>query len=181
MNRHVALLRGINVGRANRVAMADLRTLLESLGYRNVTTLLNSGNAVFEGGHGTPAAQAERIGAALARELGVAVPVLVKRAEDVAAAIAENRLAAVATDASRLLVAFTHDAGSLARLAALRALVGEDERLQIGAHAAYLWCPEGIVKSRAGAALLGKPPAEATTRNWATVLKIADRMRGDPA
>ncbi len=133
MNRSVALLRGINVGRANRVAMADLRTVLESLVYRNVTTLLNSGNAVFEGGNGTPAAQAERSRAALVR------------------------------------------------LAALRALVGDDERLQIGAHAAYLWCPEGIVKRRAGAALLGKPPAETATRNRASVLKFADLMRGDLA
>ena len=44
MNRYVALLRGIDVGRAKRLAMADLRVLLESLAYRNVRTLLNSGN-----------------------------------------------------------------------------------------------------------------------------------------
>jgi hypothetical protein len=42
----VALLRGVNVGRANRVTMAQLRELLESLGYSGVRTLLNSGNAV---------------------------------------------------------------------------------------------------------------------------------------
>ncbi len=45
--RHVALIRGINVGRAKRVAMADLRALVEGLGYRDVRTLLNSGNVVF--------------------------------------------------------------------------------------------------------------------------------------
>ena len=44
MNRCVALLRGIDVGRAKRLAMADQRVLLESLAYRNVRTLLNSGN-----------------------------------------------------------------------------------------------------------------------------------------
>jgi uncharacterized protein (DUF1697 family) len=44
---HVALLRGINVGKAKRVAMADLRALLEELGYADVRTLLNSGNVVF--------------------------------------------------------------------------------------------------------------------------------------
>jgi uncharacterized protein (DUF1697 family) len=43
----VALLRGINVGRAKRVAMADLRALVESLGYGDARTLLNSGNVVF--------------------------------------------------------------------------------------------------------------------------------------
>ena len=44
--RHIALIRGINVGRAKRVAMADLRALVEGLGYRDVRTLLNSGNVV---------------------------------------------------------------------------------------------------------------------------------------
>ena len=48
MTRFVALFRGINVGKAKRIAMADLRALLESMGYTNVRTLLNSGNAVFD-------------------------------------------------------------------------------------------------------------------------------------
>ena len=43
----VALLRGDNVGRGKRVAMADLRAVVEGLGYRDVRTLLNSGNVVF--------------------------------------------------------------------------------------------------------------------------------------
>ena len=47
MGTHVALLRGINVGKAKRVAMADLRGLMEELGYTEVRTLLNSGNVVF--------------------------------------------------------------------------------------------------------------------------------------
>ena len=48
MTQCIALLRGINVGRAKRIAMADLRTLVEELGFRNVKTLLNSGNVVFD-------------------------------------------------------------------------------------------------------------------------------------
>src|ERR1043165_6840469 len=50
MPRYVALFRGINVGKAKRIAMADLRKLLEKLGYTAVATLLNSGNAIFTGG-----------------------------------------------------------------------------------------------------------------------------------
>lgn len=47
-SRHVALLRGVNnIGMARRVSMADLRSLFESLGFRDVRTLLNSGNVVF--------------------------------------------------------------------------------------------------------------------------------------
>jgi uncharacterized protein (DUF1697 family) len=47
VGKQVALIRGINVGRAKRVAMADLRALVESLGCSDVRTLLNSGNIVF--------------------------------------------------------------------------------------------------------------------------------------
>jgi uncharacterized protein (DUF1697 family) len=66
--RRVALLRGINVGRAKRVAMADLRELVESLGYREVRTLLNSGNVVFTVPSGVRGDSARRI------EDGIAPP-----------------------------------------------------------------------------------------------------------
>ena len=46
-DRRVALLRGINVGRAKRISMGDLRALFTGLGYGDVRTLLNSGNVVF--------------------------------------------------------------------------------------------------------------------------------------
>jgi uncharacterized protein (DUF1697 family) len=47
MPRYVALLRGINVGGNKRVSMTRLREMLQGLGYTGVTTLLQSGNAVF--------------------------------------------------------------------------------------------------------------------------------------
>src|SRR5262245_18172142 len=84
MPRYVALFRGINVGKAKRIAMADLRALLEELGYRDVKTLLNSGNAVF-GGRAAPADRhAARIRAAVAKQLGVDALVIIKSAEEVA-------------------------------------------------------------------------------------------------
>ena len=73
---HVALLRGINVGKAKRIAMADLRTLCESLGYGHVQTLLNSGNLVFSAPRADPRA-AVRIEKEIASRLGVQSRVLV--------------------------------------------------------------------------------------------------------
>ena len=43
----MALLRGVNVGRGNRVAMADLRATVAACGFTDVTTVLASGNVVF--------------------------------------------------------------------------------------------------------------------------------------
>jgi uncharacterized protein (DUF1697 family) len=169
---YVALLRGVNVGGANRVPMAALRALLTGLGYRDVATLLASGNAVFRCAGGTPSRLAADIAAALAETLDLRVPVIVKTATELDAIVAENPFAATAPDPSRLLVAFAPDGPALACLAAIAPLAAAGEQFSLGRHAAYLHCPAGILKSRAGEALLGKPGRAATTRNWATVLKL---------
>lgn len=181
MTRFVALLRGVNVGTAKRVPMADLRALLSALGYGSVQTLLNSGNAVFESPNRAATAHARAIRAAIAETLGVDTPVVVKSAEEIAAIESGNALAATASDPSRLLVAFTGSADALQGLGALSALVRAPERLHLGEHAAYLWCASGILESKVGAALLGKAGGAATTRNWATVLKIAALLRQNDA
>jgi uncharacterized protein (DUF1697 family) len=170
--RFVALFRGINVGRAKRIAMADLRALLESLGYGGVRTLLNSGNAVFDAPAEPPARHAQRIQAAVAGSLGVECLVIVKSAQDMAAVVAGNALAATATDPSRLLVALTGDAKALAALHALAQSEWGGDELHVGPHAAYLWCANGILESKLAVALLKGLAECGTTRNWATVEKI---------
>ena len=83
--RYVALLRGINVGRAKRVAMADLRAVVEDLGYADVRTLLNSGNVVFTAPGSSAGDAAGRIGAALEAQLGISSRIVVLAARDLAA------------------------------------------------------------------------------------------------
>ena len=172
MPTFVALLRGINVGKAKRVPMAALRDLLAGLGYTGVTTLLNSGNAVFRAEKGAAAKHAAGIAAAISSELGIDVPVIVKPAAEIAAIIAENPIKARAEEHARLLVAFTQDHKTLKGLAVIEQLVVAPEQFFVGKHAAYLFLPGGILKSKAGDALLGKAGKAATTRNWATILKL---------
>lgn len=172
MATFVALLRGVNVGKAKRVPMAELRTLLTGLGYSGVATLLNSGNAVFRASAGTPARHAADIAAVIAARLKIDVPVIVKSASEFASIVAENSVVFGASDHSRLLVAFVQDRMALTRMAAIKALAVPPEQFVIGPNAAYLLCASGILGSKAGAALLGKTAMFATTRNWATVLKL---------
>src|SRR6266540_2320543 len=101
---HIALLRGINVGKAKRVAMADLRKLLEKLGYGDVSTLLNSGNIVFTTPRAAAGNAAARIEKAIAEKLGLASRVTVISATELAAAVAENSLLDIADNSSRLMV-----------------------------------------------------------------------------
>ena len=157
--------------------MAAFRSLLEALGYDEVQTLLNSGNAVFASAAGSTARHAAAIREAMASTIRVDVPVIVKSAREFRAIEAGNALATTDVDPSRLLVAFTSDAASLRPLAALKSLVKPPERFLLGSHAAYLLCPEGILQSAAATALLGKMGRQATTRNWRTVLKLGALLK----
>lgn len=181
MARFVALLRGINVGKAKRVAMADLRALLESLGYRDVRTLLNSGNALFESASASSSKHAKRIQNALASELKLDCLVIVKSAKDIASVIADNTLMASATDPSQLLVALTTDAKALLALESVAKAECGTEKFHVGKHAAYLWCANGMLESKAAAALLKGLSASGTTRNWSTIEKIHTLLQSPAA
>ena len=170
--RQVALWRGINVGKAKRLAMADLKALLSELGATNVATLLNSGNAVVDT---RKPLTADRIRAAVLAKLGVDAAVILKTAEEWAA-IAASQPIAEADDPIRLLVAVTADAATLQAAAGIAVQGGE--RLVVTAHAAYLWCADGILESKAGVALLKKLGDTGTTRNWATVEKLNGLAQG---
>jgi uncharacterized protein (DUF1697 family) len=171
MPRYVALFRGINVGKAKRIAMADLRALLARLGYTDVQTLLNSGNAVFSGGTEPASKHADRIHQAVLKKSGVDAMVIVKSAKEIAGVIAGNEIGDV-DDPARLLVALCGDTKSLAAVRKLAGRPWGDEKLHVGKHAAYLWCANGILESKAAVALLKGLEGSGTTRNWATLNKI---------
>lgn len=177
MAAFVALLRGVNVGKGNRVPMAALRALLVDLGFDDVATLLNSGNAVFTGPTASAARHAAAIAAGLAARLGVNVPVIVKSATELEAIVAGSPLAGLPEDPSRMLVVFTQDPKALDGLAPVASMVTPPEMFVVAPHAAYLHCPNGILQSKAGEALLGKAGRLATTRNWATTLKLVALVR----
>jgi uncharacterized protein (DUF1697 family) len=176
--RQVALLRGINVGRAKRVAMADLRTLVTKLGYTNVTTLLNSGNVVFTAPGVTAVQTAALIGAALGSRLGVSSRVVSLTGANIDTIVAENTLLDVADNPSRLFVAVLMNLRDRSRLTPLAKEKWAPQALALGSRAAYLWCPDGVLNSRLTAAVAKTLGDRVTTRNWATMLKLQALMKG---
>ena len=151
--------------------MAHFRALLEGLGYTDVRTLLNSGNAVFTAAPLTVEKHAKRIRDAITESLGVDVPVVVLRRETLDRIVADNPLPP-GFDPSRMLVAFPLTQASLRPMESLRTRVAAGESLHIGPDAAYLHCPNGILDSAIATAMLGKAGSGVTTRNWATTLKL---------
>jgi len=169
----VALLRGINVGKAKRIPMAELRRVVESLGFTDVRTLLNSGNVVFSVPDKNPGDIASRIQTAIRDQLGVTTRVTVLEGKQVTAAVRENPLTPVAVNPSRLLLMVPTDLAALAELKPLLAKRWAPESLAIGSRVAYLWCPGGVTDSTLLAAVNRSLGERGTARNVTTMTKLA--------
>jgi uncharacterized protein (DUF1697 family) len=169
----VALIRGINVGKAKRVAMGELRAELERIGYEDVRTLLNSGNVVFTvpaKSKGDPGARVEEV---LEKRLRVPARVVVLTAAELAEAVDGNPLLDRAEgDPARFLVAALAESVDRKSLAPLAKQDWTPDAFALGKRVAYLWCADGILASKLLIAFNRATGDGATTRNWTTMVKL---------
>ncbi|RLE23349.1 MAG: hypothetical protein DRJ65_12000 [Acidobacteria bacterium] len=149
----IALMRGINVGRAKRVAMADLRALIEGLGYSDVCTLLNSGNIVFKDPDSAPDEAGARIEESIEKRFGFSSRVTILTGSEMAAIVRDNPLLDVAENQSRLIVAVLATPEVRARIVPLTEQDWDPDVLALGSRVAYLWCRNGVLASRLPEAL----------------------------
>ena len=174
MPRYVALLRGINVGRNKRLAMADLRRLLDGLGYTEVRTLLQSGNAVFTTAASKPEKLARQIEQAVEDELGLDVKCLVRTGDDLRAVIDGNPLGGMATDGAKLLALFLSETPDATLLTAHDPTQLAPTEIQLGDGVIYQWCPDGVLAAPPVSSFAEKHlEVTVTGRNWNTVTKLA--------
>jgi uncharacterized protein (DUF1697 family) len=196
MATHVGLLRGINLGGRNKVAMADLRGLVSELGHADVSTYIQSGNVLFTAAADTgtsdtgTSALAAGLTRAIADKLGVSSPVVVVSREELAQIVAANPFpaepdprrvhAVVLSEPPWPDLAVKLDAARAKSAAASEA----DQVLAIG-RTLYLHTPAGYGRSVLAEALLRvvsspKSGATGTARNWATMTKLLE-LAGDSA
>lgn len=176
--RWVALLRGINLGRARQVDMPRLRALLTERGHGAVRTHLRSGNVVLDSALAEGELAAD-LSAAIEAEFGFAVPVVVRSGEELAALVADDPLGDVATDPARRLVTFLAEEPPAAAVAALPP--ADSGAYLVRGRELHLWLPDGIqgtpLASWRWDTLLGVP---GTSRNWNTVRRLAELAAPDP-
>jgi uncharacterized protein (DUF1697 family) len=175
MSMHVALLRGINVGGRNLVAMSDLRDLLETLGFAGARSLLQSGNLVFQSDRRAGTALEKFLEAETEKRLGVAVDYVVRTSKEWHTLVQCNPFPDEAErDPSHLLVLFQKEAPAAKDVEALRAAIRGPEIVQAAGKQVYIVYPAGIGTSKLTPALLDrKLGGRGTGRNWNTVLKLA--------
>lgn len=185
MSTYVALLRGVNVGGRNKLAMADLRAVVTSLGHTDVATYVQSGNVVF-----TPADRTETdtdaltavlpatLERAIADSLSVRPSVVVLSCAELAQVVADNPYPEESNPKS-LHAVFRAAAPDPAMVATVELAVqrsrqrGSSDDARVVGRTLYLRLPDGLGRSDLAARLLragsGGIGGDGTARNWATV------------
>jgi uncharacterized protein (DUF1697 family) len=184
MLRYLALLRGINVGGHNKVAMSDLRDLAAALGLAEVTTYIQSGNLLFSSAEADTAGLADLLEREIASRLGVRPAVVVLSRDELKQVIADNPFPGE-TNPKCLHAIFHRDAAGPDHITAVAAAVqrarhtgSRDDAAVIG-RTLFLHTPDGFGNSDLAAQLTRSRVQNAgTARNWATVTKLMDMLDG---
>jgi uncharacterized protein (DUF1697 family) len=172
------LLRGINLGSRNRVAMPDLRQRLQEAGMDDVGTYLQSGNVVVSS-DASPEALARDCERVIEAGFGLKIAVVVRTRDELAAVVKRNPLGDVATNPKRYQVSFLSAEPEPAVIKKLAALPAETERFVASGRELYAWHPDGVARSKLWNTLAGKGlGVTATARNWTTVTKLLEMADG---
>jgi uncharacterized protein (DUF1697 family) len=176
MPSYITVLRAINLGAHNRIAMADLRAMLERLGLGDPRTLLVSGNAVFTSGSASSAKLEQLLEAASTKHLGVTTDYFVRSADEWKAIIKANPFRAEAkSDPSRLVMMCLREAPGAAAAKALQEKIKGREVVRVDGKQAYFLYPDGQGRSKLTIAMIEKAfGTRGTARNWNTVLKLGE-------
>ncbi len=170
--RYVVFLRGINVGGRAKIAMADLRAMLADLGYGDVATLLQSGNAVV-----SATAAAEEIASTIERRLGTEtgldVRCIVRSVDELSEALARDPYEGRADDPAKYVIGFMDEAPAKATIATIDPARFAPDEFRIIGREAYIWCPNGLAETKLTAPNFEKKLRVAmTVRNWNTCRKV---------
>jgi uncharacterized protein (DUF1697 family) len=175
---HVALLRGINVGGRNKLAMAKLREIAEGCGFEDVKSYVQSGNLVFSAAKLRGAPVAALLREAILEQARLDVAVMVRTRRELAAVVAANPFANRVGDPTKLHVVFWDRAPRPSPLAALDLAVYAPEEARLVAGHLYLYLPEGMGRSRLAADLSRRKGPSGTARNWRTVTNLLGMADG---
>ncbi|MGM7700535.1 DUF1697 domain-containing protein [Pseudalkalibacillus sp. Hm43] len=173
---YIALLRGINVGGHKKVKMDNLREIFTSMGFENVKTYIQSGNVIFEAEYQDARELTGRIEVELEGALGFAVPVIVKTAEEWQAVMEKCPFDVDALrEDEKLHVSFLAEEPSREGIQKLKETESDIDEFKLQGTTAYVLCRQGYKKTVFSNTFLEKKlKVAATTRNWNSIMKIAE-------
>lgn len=176
MNTYIALLRGINIGGNHILPMKELVAILETLGFENIQTYIQSGNVVFRSGKKIGAKDAAEISGAIFRKKGFEPKVLLLSAKQLQDAIKHNPFPT--DDGKALHFLFLESKPGQPNMERLETLKGKSEAFKLDKKVFYLYAPEGVGRSKLAVAVEKSLGVPVTGRNWNTVSKLAAMVEG---
>jgi uncharacterized protein (DUF1697 family) len=174
MERYVAFLRGMNLGK-RRIENDELRTEFEALGFEDVATFRASGNVIFSTAKQSEQGLTQTIEGGLGDALGYEVPVFLRSGTEVAAIAAQEPFAAKAVAASKgkLQVTMLPKKPTAAARKQVLALATDEDRLAIEARELF-WLPSGgTIESELDHRAIEKALGKGTQRTMGTIEQIA--------
>lgn len=178
MTVFISMLRAVNVGGTSRIKMEPLRAAYEGLGFRDVRSLLQSGNVVFRSSVKDPRQLTRRIRQELERKFGLQIEVVIRTLAELERIFERSPVLSPRADPAKLLVMFltgVPDAQGQARL--VKAHKGP-EMLEIRGPEVYLYYPDGVGRSKLTTAVLESHLGTVgTARNWNTLSKLVEAAR----
>jgi uncharacterized protein (DUF1697 family) len=178
MTVYVSMLRAVNVGGTSRIKMDALRAVYESIGLKDVRTLLQSGNVVFRSTLADRAQLVKRIMQEIERQLELQVEVILRTLAEIASIVERGPVLSPRADMAKLLVMFLSgvpDAAAQASLVKWHKERKGPEMLELRGPEIYLYYPEGVGRSKlSGAVIESKLNVSGTARNWNTLEKLLE-------
>lgn len=174
MTTHLALLRGINVSGHNMIKMEALKTTLETIGFQNVTTYIQSGNVFVD----TEEENAPKVAFLIKQEIfkvfGHEVPVIVINKEDLSACFKNNPfLKDKEVDTKKLYVAFISIELKKESINDLKVSQFKPDEVAIDQNRIFIKYAVGAGKTRFDQKYIEKKlNVTATIRNWNTVVQL---------
>jgi uncharacterized protein (DUF1697 family) len=174
---YIAFLRGINVGRAKQVAMADLAAAFESLGHEHVRTVLRSGNVVFDAPTGKTEAIATALERAIEERTGVSSRVVLRTADELQDVIDANPIPEAADHGAALHVMFLAEPLTSTQREALEHDEFPPDVVRPARREIYVWYRNGMAGSKTAEQLDRRLNVLATDRNWNTITRLSELAR----
>lgn len=175
--RCVALLRGVNLGGRNMLAMAHLAKLFSDAGCRDVRTYIQSGNVIFDAGAEVARGLEGRISKTIATEFGLQVPILLRTAAEMKSVTGANPFLRDNGDEKLLHVLFLEDAPAAEAIAQLDPARSTPDEFAVRGREIYLRLPKGAGLTKLTNAWFdSKLRTVSTGRNWRTTLKLAEML-----
>ncbi len=174
--RHVALLRGINLGN-NRIPMKRLAAMFEEAGCSDVRTYIASGNVVFSATPALARSLPRAISTAIRNELDFEPPIVLRTAAEMSAIVEANPFTGADADADdkKLHVVFLADAPTADAVARLDPERSPPDEFVVNGSEIYLFCPEGLARTKLSNPWFDKTlDTVSTMRNWRTTRKLRE-------